>query len=67
MLSTDQVVSINSVNNAIASLKQLKPCSHPYLLRYAYEWIEILERVKNEIAKQGVDLDKFSDLEKTHG
>lgn len=65
---TDQEVSIGLINNAIKYLKQLQPIkNHSYLVMYAYEWIEILERVKNEIAKQGVDLDKFSDLEKTHG
>jgi hypothetical protein len=49
MLSTDQEVAIGLVNNAIKSLNQFKHIKHPYAVRYAYEWVEILERIKNEI------------------
>ena len=52
MLSTDQEVSIGLINNVIKYLKQLQPIkNHSYLVMYAKEWIDILERIKTEIVK----------------
>lgn len=54
MLSTDQEVAIGIVNNAIKSLNQFKHIKSDYANRYAFEWIEILERLKREIITQNL-------------